>query len=243
MTIEEKVIERVQKMYAKAQSLKQIGNEAEAEAFMAGVYKTLAAHKLDASVLTIEQQDRTDPMGTQWVNWTKAGMAAKKKRIAWQERLTAAVAQAFFCKLLVSAGSSQVMLVGRKQDRDVAEYMITFLIGTAERLSQSAYWAERHRVHQRTGGWGVGTYKESWLRGFVARMTERLAELNKAEAGTGMALVRVNALALVTDWQAKNLDLKRGTSISGRAANNEGGRAAGRRAADGVSLNRPVRDG
>lgn len=87
----QKLLDRVRKLHAKAESAKALGSEAEAASFAAAVSKMLAKYKLDMSELEFSQMEKAEPVGEGYV----AG-EGKRTRQLWAEVLAAVVADAHF---------------------------------------------------------------------------------------------------------------------------------------------------
>lgn len=92
----DKVIDKVQKLHAHAESAKKIGNEAEAQAFAAKVQELLTQYKLSMSDVEFARRDDEDPIDQAEVNLTKHGFRTKQVRIEWQEMLAAVIGRSSF---------------------------------------------------------------------------------------------------------------------------------------------------
>lgn len=175
----EKIIERVRKLQAKADSCREIGSEAEAEAFAAAVQKTLALHKLSMSDLECDEQDKNEPVGQHDLQF------AEQKAVMWRGVLANTVARAHFCSVFTYSGSSRIALVGRASDRKVAEYVFHTLLDYANKAE-----AASARVH---GGRG---HRANFMLGFAQRVAQRYqaeaAALRAEVAATGTSLVRLD---------------------------------------------------
>lgn len=235
MTADAKLLDRIRKLHAKAESCAAIGSDAEAQTFAAAVQKMLLKYKLSLSDLEMTRLEAEEPVGEQWTQSTK------RHRVLWAERLAAAVAEAHFCRILVVRGSDAIILVGRETDRKIAEFVFTTLRRTAEELSDKE--ARRFRKQQRAiHGATLGrneNFREAWLAGFVHRISERyVAEMATARGSTGTALVRVDrATSAVTGYMAQRRGVSRSQSGPRRRATaNDAGREAGRAAGDRVDI-------
>lgn len=233
---DEKLIERIRKLYAKAESAKAIGSEAEAAAFYAGVQKMLLKHKLDAAILTFEEKERVDPLEREWVDWKVYGVDQKRKRIAWIENLAASVAAAHFCRMVVMSKTNNIMLVGRSTDRQVATFVLGRLVRQGEELAEAGYWRERYKS-QKQGHYTTGGYKSAFLYGYVQRIKERYAEVQRAQlAEPGTALVIRKSMDEVTKYMSEMSGLRNSRRPTDRVGNNEGARAQGREAGSKANL-------
>ena len=231
---QDRIIDRIRKLYAKAEGARQLGSEAEAEAFAEKVRELLAQHKLDMSVLTDEARDAADPLVS---GYHTPGGVRKKARSGWVELLADGVAKAYFCDFLVLPGSNTLVMVGRRDDVAVATYVIDNLVRFAEEESLLATRKERYRL------WKAGRlqdsrgFRTSFINGFVTGIRKRLRdEVQKQVASDSrFALVLQKSQAEVAELVAK---LSGGTSASTsvRRGNNLNGYRAGVSAADRANI-------
>jgi hypothetical protein len=257
MTADEKLIDKLGKLRRHAESAKQIGNEAEAQAFADMFQRLVLANKIDVSEIDFETQERDEPVGAHYIDYAKHGVALKTRRAEWIQRLASVIAEAHFCRILVHPGSSRITLVGRKSDCEVAEYVLVTLQRAAERMAKRAYykyWFELFEVCAVCGGQKTGHvaghafrsstqqaagFKASWLDGFITRLAQRYREQRSAVAGSSTALVRVNrAEKAVTKWIEENVKKHVGGLTRNRRWNEEG-RRQGHKAADDLDLGAP----
>lgn len=237
----EKLIDLIMKLHAKAESCKEIGSLEEAAIFAAKVEDLLLKHKLSLSELSFEAKERKDPLGRTWLDWGRVeGMGRKRKRTAWVEDLCSTVAQAHFCRIIVSTGSSNVAFVGRETDRQVAEFMSITLVRLADELAVKGYWKARHQAFKTTGTYNTQAYKMSFLNAFVARISERYNELRKQNhlsGGTALVLQksRQEVQKFMDDLRAKK-ETSKAATVQGRKGNNSQAHQDGRKAAGTVNL-------
>ena len=189
----EKILDKLQKIKKHQESAKEIGNEAEAQAFAEMLQKLLFTHRLEMTDLEFEKMEEEEPIMHHSIQYPPE-LKVKRQRVPWREKLTSIVARAHFCRILVSQGTSRITLIGRKSDIEIAEYMIITLMKAARSLSKAAereYKKEKSRsvmLHQERGD-----FRDSWLEGFIWRLQQRLTELRAAhESSSSTALVRVN---------------------------------------------------
>lgn len=240
MTAHEKIVDKVTKLKAMAESAEAIGNEAEAEAFAAMYQRLMLQHKIEMSDLEVERLDVEEPVQKHRIDYTKyPDIELRKARIAWIERLASVVADAHFCRILVYPGSSRITLVGRKSDAAVAEYMFITLQRAVESLSSKAEQKYRWEVYKRDGNCRAARgYKGSFTQAFVMRLSERYSELRAEIVGDGgsMALVRVNtAHAALADF-FNSSKFKTSTALRRQSDYHGIGARDGRRAADDINL-------
>lgn len=190
--LDPKLVQRIQKLHAMAESAREVGSLAEADSFMAAVSKTLNKHNLDMSVLSIDLRDSADPMGS-----TAEWGAMKRHRnrpVAWAQNLAVHVARAHNCAILVSPTTSIVIFYGRASNRGVAQRMFRYLRDMGERLNWQEYAVEVRRRRKEHGSErGGGEWRLNWLEGYVAEVGRRYAVLQQqVEADKGMAMVLVS---------------------------------------------------
>lgn len=191
-----KIIERVKKLHAKAESAKAIGSVEEAEAFAIGVQKMLLEYKLEMSIL--EQRELTPTpieVDEDLIDWrTVKEVGYKRRRVGWLEQLAWHVTQAYGCTYAIIPGTNAIIIVGEQADRKVAEFVLTTLARSAVELAAHATRKERYRM------WKAGTVRQargftsSWLLGFAAgvgvQLRERLDALRRDTPGLAIVLQR-----------------------------------------------------
>ena len=190
----EKLLDKLQKLKAHADSAAAIGSEAEAQAFAEKLQRMLLEHDLSMSDLDFKKLEVDDPVDREFVDLGKHGLDVKKNRVEWMEKLAAMIARANFCRILVTPGTSNFWLVGRKEHRAVAEFMIVTLTRALQDIAKkehAKYSWEVYKKHKSTRL--ARGFKESFITGFLFRLFQRLEERKKqAEGSTSTALMRVN---------------------------------------------------
>jgi len=232
METPEKLLDKIRKLHAKAESLNNLGNKEEAALFASKVQELLTQHKLEMDVLEFEEMEQDEPIGDELIETSPTGH--KKARIAWREQLVNSVAQAHYCRILVYPGSSKVVLVGRPTDRAVATYMIQTLVGLAEVLADAAYVKHFYEMKALGNVRKARGYRPAFLVGFVNTIRKRYhdeAEALKTKAeGTGLSLVRLDQEREKVKQYADTLSSGKATHVSTKVYNKTGlqdGEAAG----------------
>lgn len=245
-----KLLDRIRKLWAKAESLKAMGPEYEHEAltFAANAQKMLNKYKLSLDDLAMSEMQRDEPVDEEALN-----RAGKKRVEDWARSLAHVVARAHFCRAIMEKGSDRIWLVGRETDRKVAMYVLTILLRAADQLSDKAARAFRKQQRSEVGATTSDNknYRRAWLSGFVERVAERYREEEmklereqQQSAGTSLVLVKKNALAQVDSFVDANVQLvaprrPRRSSSGGRSIgenSRDAGRDAGRAAANTVNI-------
>lgn len=243
MSGKDKVIDRLRKLFAHADSAKALGNEAEAEAFAAKAHELLAQHKLEMEDLTVEQVEAQEPFGKAQVDPFGYEKGGKKTRVAWTEQLADVVARAFHCRIMVMTKSSAILMVGRTSDRQVASYVFASLARFASEEAVKQHRKLRYNLYWNNGGdmSGAHEFKASFFRGFNERVRERFAAMRRKEeaAHTQYSVVVASADRAVESHMLalRNAGLTKSASAArGQSAGNASGREAGRAAGDRANL-------
>lgn len=259
------VLEKLGKIKAHMESAKQIGNEAEAQAFAEMLQKLLLKHKLEMTDIEYSSAMKDEPIIEKWPEteyvWNKQNTNRKRvykdfpdmevvdRRREWAEQLANIVANAYSCRILVVTGRSIIVFVGHKSNTAMAEYLFLMMLRTAEHLSANA--AKSWRAQQRKENGGAGAtqkgYRESWLSGFCSRIYTRLKEVRESfnNPTQSTALVRVNKEAIaVRNYMDEKFKDSKGASLSKRRSHyNSDGYGDGVSAANKINLNSPLNAG
>jgi len=236
----DKIIDRLRKLHAHYESSKSIGNEAEAMAFLGKFNELMTEHKLSMEEVTVEQRDREEPLGEEYVK-----PFGKRARIGWVEHLAEYVARAYFCRILVVSGSDTIIFVGRETDRKMCSYvfskLVNFVKDEADRATRKARYQAWVDAGKPSGGAGPAArgFRESFIAGCVRRIRERLAELRAQEEkthGNAYSLVVQRSTMEVTKFIEQMPGLSTARSSSMRSGNHAGGYAAGRAAGDRANI-------
>lgn len=169
----EKLIDRIKKMHAKAESAKALGNEAEAFAFASAVSKLLLRHNLEMTDVEAAIQEQEDPVKAHYFDPTVFGLPKKKSRVLWSELLAAVVAEAHMCGILPVHKTNTFMIIGTRQNRQACEFMIVFLTRYAVEHSEKDYVRYFYECKALGDVRQARGYKAGWLMGFCTRLSMR----------------------------------------------------------------------
>lgn len=248
MTEQERVIEKLAKIKRHAESAKEIGSDAEAEAFAAALQKMLLDNKLSMTDLEFAEFEKEQPVGFHRIDYTQyPDVTLRKKRTEWIELLSNIIADAHFCRIVVHPNSSRISLIGRAEDAAVAEYLIMTLTRAAEKLSEKAYGdytvecvnecarcGRKREEHRRVGkealcphanfyfvpNWAKARgFKGSYLRAFIARLFQRFEAERKAREAQSTALVRINTAKAAVEAFMEERYPKKGDKASKLSGN------------------------
>lgn len=224
-TDHESILDKVSKLMAKA---KKTDNEHEAAIFAAKAAEMLAKHNLDEAQLKgYESSLEEGPIGSH----------AYEGRIAdrWRELIAMGCAKLYFCELTKAHGSREYTFHGREHNAKVAMLMLEYLIATVKRMGREYSSVRREQADFRKGA-GV-------------RLYERLNELYNASvkpaptsaqiAGTTLPALYQQEEDAVKAYLSKAIpNLRSGGKARGMKMGL--GAAAGRQAANKISLNKQV---
>lgn len=229
MDARDKILDKLQKLKAHAESAAKIGSVEEAEAFAAMLQQLMLKHKISMTDIEVAEEAEADPIERLSINWQD--IKVRSNRVAWIERLAGIVARAYFCRILVNPGSSRITLVGRKSDIAIAEFMIVTLTRLAERLAKKEFGIVYRQNRQAAHG-----FKDSFLKSFIIRLDERFREERDAATKGSTALVRVNAAEAAVNEYMEQFKKKAAIVKGSRQDPNALGWRRGREVADEVSL-------
>lgn len=256
MATTEKILDKLRKMKAHAESAEAIGNLNEAQAFAEAMQRMMLEHDLSLTDLQFSEE-MDEPVKINPVHYSQHGGArVVKARVRWMENLAAIVAQAHFCQILTESRSSAVSLIGRPSDALPAEFMIVTLTRLLDKMSHRAWWVEWEKrggkaskqADRAVRGTMLG-FRTGYLEAFTRRLRQRYNDERRAAnhatlpaGSTSTALVRLNRKQLdVEDFvkaQHQNGSFVKSSALTrglDRAGHAEGWRQ-GTKAADDVRL-------
>lgn len=246
----EKVLRKLVKMKAQQESEAKIGNSEAADAFAGMINKMLLENELRPSDIDYARANLDDPVVEIPSDLLRYGMPVRKMRSAWQESLARVVAKAHLCSFLIIPRSNIIVFVGTKSHATVAEYAYGVLVAAAEKIADTE-WTAHYRLCEKEGDTKKARgFRQSWLRAFVRRISERFEEELKSalrtsilETGsTGTALMRIdNSMIKVQtyiDDKFKGKKKRKADPLNGYKDHNSEGAVWGRAAADRMTLGR-----
>jgi hypothetical protein len=234
----DKLLDKIRKLHAMAQSAAHVGNDAEAQAFAAKVQALLVEHKLSLSDLDMELVEKQDPMGTDYVRSNEG----KRAQTAWIVNLAGIVARAHFSRILLAKGSDYIVFVGRESDRKIAAFVFETLRRFADQRSDKEARAFRRNLRKQVGAtYGANKdFRAAWLDGFNRRIAERYRdeerERERAAKVAGTALIRLDQADTQVQAYVDQIAGKGYVNVRGRASANQAGREAGYRAGNEAAI-------
>jgi len=256
----QKIATKLKKLLDKARSAEQIGNAAEAAAFAAKAQEWLTKHHLTMSEVEFAALDEEHPQGLTAVRPKEHGIPVSKKRVEWSESLGRAIADSFFCIMVVSSGSNKVYFVGRDHHREMAVYVYVRLVREILRLQDSEreklWWAENKKCREnghdeqearQYANEACLGFKAAFRNSFVDTVRLRLSEERKAardEAAkaakadpNSTALIRLDGShKAVREWMKAHFKTSSASGLNGQWSGNRAGRESGYRHGSRASL-------
>jgi hypothetical protein len=197
VAVDKGVLERIKKLHAKAESLQKMGpnSEAEAQLFMAAVQQMLDKYQLELSEVDYQLSLTNDPVKMHRVLPQSFGKRSSKQVSLWQAVIAYHLCDLFDCAYIRDSDvGNSFWIIGRREHRQVADYMCTVILRLAEDLSYKAYVKEYYRCRDLGDVTLARGYKQGFLVGFAQRLAERCQELQRSrtQAGRGVALIRIS---------------------------------------------------
>jgi len=252
MMTQEKIIEKLAKIKAHAESAKAIGKEEEAKAFAAMLQNLLLKHKLEMTDVEYAAEMKDEPIVEKWpdTQWSNEShrrvykdfpdVEVVNRRREWAEQLANIVADAYSSRILVVKGRSYIVFVGHKSNVAICEFLFLTMLRVAEKLSANAAKAYRAEYRARYGAGDTPKgYRESWPSGFCTRIAQRMKEERDAfgqKPGQSMALVRVNKEALAVKTYMDKYQGKKAAHLNQQKYFNNDGYADGKKAANDINI-------
>jgi len=194
----ERAMDKIRKMKRMMEGAK---TEGEAQQFAAMMQRMMLNHNIDMSDIEVEKMEADEPVSEHWFN--PEGPTAKTKRVRsyWMEDLAAIIARAHFCDIAVNEKLNHIMLIGRKSNIEVAEFMVVTLARLVHKMALREWWKEwrkrggeqsyeRNREVRRD----LLGFRPTYVKAFTRRLAERYAEEKRKaqQETTSTGLMRIN---------------------------------------------------
>lgn len=168
----EHIIEKIRKLMSLQESAKELGNEGEANAAAAGISRLLMEY--DLLLEDVDDLKKKDsPIGHDLVEVRVDYITAGH----WFENLIAVLCSHNRC-LSLKSNRNRFEIVGRKENRTVVLYLISFLSEKFIRIGRRNYPEWKYKYILRTGITPppLATYMKSFLTGCTWGLDEKLTE-------------------------------------------------------------------
>ena len=243
----ERALDKIRKIKAMMEGAK---SEGEAQTFAAMMQRMMLQHNIDMTDIEVERMEAEEPVEEHWFNPDGRDAKSKRTRSYWIEDLAAIIARAHFCDIAVNERTNNIMLIGRKSNIEVAEFMVVTLARLVHKMALREWWKEWRRRggdesyerNRAVRGELLG-FRPAYVKSFTQRLAERYAEeRRKATQGpdvTSTALVRVNRAEAATKafMADKFKDSKPAKEITKfKDTTHAAGWRAGREAANAIDL-------
>lgn len=238
----DKLLDKIKKLNAHAESAAQIGNEAEAQAFAAAVQRLLVENKLSMTEVELHAQDQANPFQHEAMDWAAYDLPKKQKRVWWSENLGSLVARHNFCKQLIHMHCNRVSFIGRREDVKICEYTFATLYKLAEKVSDGEYVKFFYECREQGNVTRARGFRASFLEGFISRLGARLASEQKKiyeenQVGSGNALLRLDQHKVqLNKFIQEVFPGSRGVELKQGTGHNFEGYQRGRQSADRLEL-------
>lgn len=212
--MDDKIINKIQKLIAKAESAQELGNADEAAAFSAKVSELLTKHNLAKADISTKEED--DVAHTDF-----SDLDLTRKQGGWTLGLLQIISEYNFCKLVYHQGYNDkwkvviesVSIIGAPENVEIVRYLYSMLKNQLESIGKTEWkkylmdyrktcpfptssmqykkpWKSHHTINR-------GTFLKSFYLGANNGINIKLSEANsaaKAEYGT-----KITDLIIVTD--------------------------------------------
>lgn len=233
----ESVKTKVEKLFKKAESAKELGSLQEAEAFMAKAQEILLKHNIEKSQLNLSDEEESP------VEYLRFSLDEHfnfiKTEGQWLISLLNVVARNNFCKV-VKNGNTHATIIGEQDNMDVVLYMVANIVPKIRGLEKQR-WKEYNGFDKR------GAFRRGYLAGAVHGIHLKLQEqrkkdTDKYEGLTGIVVLkdqlvdekmaeifgklrtsrtrRLSSSSGAAQGQADGKNLKLNKGLSGKKSNN-----------------------
>lgn len=246
MTPQEKTLDKIKKLLAKANN--DATTDEEAAAFAAKAAELAARAQLDLGEIDWENRKDESPIG-RFSFWPPDyGVPYKKVRVAWMQDIASMICRHHQCRIVVYPGSNTFDIIGRKGQVEIAAYLVSYLIRFVLDQCEREYVRFFHKCRREDRVEDARGFKDSWRDAFIMTVRRRLQKMRddlELEYKGSKALVRLkNELTLADEWMKDNMNLRRGRGLTRRSGGNSAGYQKGRAAAKHVDLDgRAVKKG
>lgn len=229
-----RIKDKLKKLMAKEESARELGNQAEADAFASKINQLLIDYELEVSELQGERH--VYGIGEEIISTLDLTV---RNESDWVRRLYSACAPTNFCQVLFHGKDIyRVILIGDETNREFVHYMVAQLVNKLRHLARSDFSA-----YKKSGGHDKrNTYIRAFLKGACISIRQRLAEDMQARERAnnqvhGLVLAKDKALS---DYMGEKYPrvgfakMRSGSSADGY----HNGKAAGRKVSINDGLNK-----
>jgi len=244
----DKILRKLVKLKAQAQSEAKIGNAEAAETFAAMVNSMMLKYELSSLDVEYARVQAEDPVVEIKVDFGVYKIRPQKTRIAWQEQLASIVAKSHLCAWFLRPRSNDIWFAGTKSHATVAEYVYGTLVPIVDKLADKEYYDYLAMVQRRDGSSKAAHgYRPSWISAFIHRLDERFEEAKRktiveecGEGNTKTGLMRLEGAMVKVRRYCDDKFAGRPTaaSVHGKSTFHAAGHADGRKAADSIAIGR-----
>ena len=198
------MVDKIKKLFDKAESSQKLGNEQEAQAFFTAANKLLLTYNISKEALDLAQSD--NKMTTKKV---KYGRHTNKAYYGnWEIQIAQSLAYANFCEVLRNTSSGQIYFIGSKSNVMAITYLFDQAKNLLKMFAKASYESKKKKPANRRG------YIRAFLRGAAVGLGDKIVD----EANASMqANVKTTAIvedrrAAVKEYMHKKFDVKTGNA-------------------------------
>jgi hypothetical protein len=151
---------KIAALFAKAESTSQLGNQKEAEAFMAKAQELLTKHSLEKE--NLEEADKAKGMTIPFEDWYR------KSESDWLNMLFHVLAKYHHCSMIIDNKRKAWVIVGAPENAETVAYMGITLVPKIRKMCNEA-------CKENWEG-NPNTFKRGYFRGFPLGLRERLEQ-------------------------------------------------------------------
>jgi len=227
----ESIKSKIEKLFNKAESAKELGSLAEAEMFMAKAQDILMKYNIDKGDLNLGFEQGNPCIVDKYLNM-KDLHGWSKTDGRWLLQLYSYVGRFNFCKV-VSHGTNLITIIGEPVNVDTIKYMVANIVPKIKQLRGKA-WREYHGP-EKTNSFKRGYYAGA-ASGIFAKLRDQ-QEANKVKFSGLEGIIKLHNV-MVDEKTAETFNSLR--SAKGRQLSSVSGFNRGHSDSKGISLNKGV---
>lgn len=136
LNIPDNIFQKIQKLYAKAMSSKNIGSLKEAEAFMLKVQEYLAEYNLEMSLLNETPGEKTN------ITEIQIDFKGLVSYGNWETLLMSSICRYNWCTYFYNSATKKITIIGRGDNIGVCRYLYNFITINLIALSKTSYYGK-----------------------------------------------------------------------------------------------------
>lgn len=147
------IMEKIQKLYAKSMSSREIGSLAEAESFMLKVQKLLSEYNLEISM--ISDKSEKSSIGEDKISYK--GLVSYGD---WEVNLMTTICSYNWCECIYNSNDKTMTLIGRGDNIGVCKYLYNFISINLVVLSKKSYYNKLEELNNKLSEYYGYSFKD-----------------------------------------------------------------------------------